>query len=144
MSPRSTQATTVRTALSALVHQLGLARPDAPPGGVPLAPSVEHALAVLLEGPHPQGDLAARLHLQKSTVSRLVDQLADDGWARRIPDPDDGRRVLVQLSAKGRRRAERQAQAQDEALAVLLAQLSVDDRRALVQGLTALAATSAD
>ena len=39
MSPRATQATTVRIALSALLHQLGLARPDAPPGGVTLAPA---------------------------------------------------------------------------------------------------------
>ena len=142
MSPRATQATSVRIALSALLLQLGLTRPEAPPGGTALAPSAEHALAVLVDGPLAQGALADRLHLQKSTVSRLVDQLADDGWSRRIPDPEDGRRVLVQLSAKGRRRAERQAQAQDEALTQLLAQLTVDDRRALVQGLTALASVA--
>jgi len=139
MSPRSSQATIVRRALGTAVHTLGLARPDAPAGAPALAPSAEHALAVLADGPATQSVLAARLRLQKSTVSRLTDQLVDGGWARRGPDPQDGRRVVVQLSAKGARRAERQAQAQEEALADLLARLSVDDRRALVQGLVALA-----
>jgi DNA-binding MarR family transcriptional regulator len=142
MSPRASQATIVRTALASLIHELGLARPEPPPGTPALAPSAEHALAALLGGPLTQGALAARLHLQKSTVSRLTDQLVDGGWARRVPDAEDGRRVVVQLTAKGSRRAEKQAQLQDELLGELLARLSVDDRRALVQGLAALAGST--
>lgn len=35
-------------------------------------------------------------------VSRLVDRLERAGFARRAPDPDDGRAVLVELTAAGR------------------------------------------
>jgi DNA-binding MarR family transcriptional regulator len=68
-----------------------------------------------------QGELARRLRLTKSTVSRLVDQLADKGWVERRALPGDGRRRAVVLTEKGSvvagdvagRRAERMARLLD-------------------------------
>jgi DNA-binding MarR family transcriptional regulator len=135
---RPTQAESVRDSFISVIAQLGLQRPDATAGGE-LSASETTALGALLdEGPLIQQDLADRLRLQKSSVSRLVDQLVAHGLARRGVNESDGRRVSVSLTAKGRRRAEKVAAARRDAIAPLLARLSADERRGLLQGLTRL------
>jgi DNA-binding MarR family transcriptional regulator len=47
-------------------------------------------------------DLAAKVDLDISTVSRQVKSLEDKGIVERAHDPADGRASLVQLSAEGR------------------------------------------
>ncbi len=46
--------------------------------------------------------LAARLYLNKSTTSRVVDALERKGYAARSQDPEDGRVVRLRATAKGR------------------------------------------
>ncbi len=46
-------------------------------------------------------DLATRLGLDASTVSRQIKQLEDKGMVERTTDPADGRASLVQISASG-------------------------------------------
>jgi DNA-binding MarR family transcriptional regulator len=59
--------------LVALIRAFGLHRPDQTPCGQPVAVAEAHALMELAQGaPLSQNDLAARLQLEKSTVSRLV------------------------------------------------------------------------
>jgi DNA-binding MarR family transcriptional regulator len=59
--------------LIALIRAFGLHRPDQTPCGEPVAVAEAHALMELAHGvPLSQNDLAARLQLEKSTVSRLV------------------------------------------------------------------------
>lgn len=48
-------------------------------------------------GPLTAGDLGARAGLAPASVTGLVDRLEAKGFARRIKDPADGRRVLVEL-----------------------------------------------
>jgi DNA-binding MarR family transcriptional regulator len=45
--------------------------------------------------------LSAALDMPLSTVTRLVDWLEEGGFARRQPDPDDGRVTRVALTASG-------------------------------------------
>jgi hypothetical protein len=52
-----------------------------------------------------QGELAARLQLEKSTVSRLVRQMEAHGWIQRNSDRHDGRAVLIRLTRQGRETA---------------------------------------
>ncbi|GGZ91703.1 hypothetical protein GCM10010329_10200 [Streptomyces spiroverticillatus] len=60
-------------------------------------PTDFHALDVLeRSGPLTTGALAARIGLTQSATTRLVDRLVRNGWARRVPDPDDRRRVGVE------------------------------------------------
>jgi DNA-binding MarR family transcriptional regulator len=62
----------------------------------------------LAAGPgRSMGELVAALSLPAPTLTRLVDALADAAEAYRLPDPDDGRRVRVHLSARGRTRLAR-------------------------------------
>lgn len=47
-------------------------------------------------------ELAERAHLERARTSRHITELAASGLIRRVPDPEDGRRAEVDLTAAGR------------------------------------------
>jgi len=49
------------------------------------------------------GELAQRMHLTTGAVTSVLDRLERAGWAKRVRDPDDRRRVLVQATPKVKR-----------------------------------------
>jgi DNA-binding MarR family transcriptional regulator len=51
----------------------------------------------------PLGQVGARLWITPGTVTSSVDRLEAAGLIRRLPHPDDGRTVLAEITAKGRR-----------------------------------------
>jgi DNA-binding MarR family transcriptional regulator len=136
---RTTDAAEVQRSFGALVRALGLARPDTTPCGMPMSITEAHAIGTLHdEGPVTQSRLAASLRLEKSTVSRLVDQLEKAGVVRRTAHPTDRRSVMVELTPTGRRRAERLDRARHELFTQLVAGLAATERRQIVQALAAL------
>lgn len=48
-------------------------------------------------GPMTAGELASRTALAPASVTGLLDRLEQKGFARRVKDPADGRRVLIEL-----------------------------------------------
>jgi DNA-binding MarR family transcriptional regulator len=48
------------------------------------------------------GTLARNLHVRMPTVTGVVERLVGAGHLRRSPHPEDRRRVMVELTAKGR------------------------------------------
>ncbi len=89
------------------------------------------------------GDLAAALHLPGPTLTRLVDAAVDGALAYRLPDPADGRKVVVHLSEPGRARLlrlEALVRAHESALAMTL---GADRVAALVRALKDLAGPDA-
>jgi DNA-binding MarR family transcriptional regulator len=91
-----------------------------------------------------QGELAALLGLDKSTVSRLASGLERKGWIRRGRDEGNQRYVRLYLTAEGAQIGERVWQAWQSRQARILAALSAAERaglsaglRGLVRGLTA-------
>jgi DNA-binding MarR family transcriptional regulator len=66
-------------------------------------------LELLHQGDHLVGrDLAERLGLDTTTVTRVVDVLVRDGLVRRVRDEKgDRRRIFVSLTARGRGLAEK-------------------------------------
>ncbi len=48
-------------------------------------------------------ELAAQLHIDRGTLSGILERLVQRGLVRRTPDPDDGRRAQLELTAAGRR-----------------------------------------
>ena len=58
--------------------------------------------AVVLDGPMTLNELAARLYLDKSTASRVVDALEKKGYVRRTESPDDRRALHLVATEDGR------------------------------------------
>jgi DNA-binding MarR family transcriptional regulator len=57
------------------------------------------------QGPLPAGRLAELNHLSPPAMTTVIDRLEKAGYARRVPDPEDRRRVLVEVTPRMRRRA---------------------------------------
>jgi DNA-binding MarR family transcriptional regulator len=63
-----------------------------------LSASEEKALDLLeRSGPLTAGELARRSGLAPASVTGLIDRLERKGFARRVPNPGDGRSVLVEV-----------------------------------------------
>jgi DNA-binding MarR family transcriptional regulator len=85
-----------------------------------------------------QGQLAALLGLEKSTVSRLAAGLERKGWLRRGRDGENQRFVRLYLTPEGRVIATRVWQAWQSRQARLLAGLTSEERAGLAAGLRGL------
>jgi DNA-binding MarR family transcriptional regulator len=63
--------------------------------------------SILLQlGPTTAGDLARRLGLTTGAVTGVIDRLVAAKFVRRMADPTDGRRVVVELLSNPRRERE--------------------------------------
>ncbi|GAA1537342.1 MarR family transcriptional regulator [Actinomadura kijaniata] len=52
-------------------------------------------------GPTTPGVLAKHVNLTTGSASRMIDRLVAAGCVRRVPDPDDRRRVLIEPTQEG-------------------------------------------
>jgi DNA-binding MarR family transcriptional regulator len=67
-----------------------------------LVPSETKALELLDRfGPMTAGELGQRTGLAPASITGLVDRLEQKGFAKRVKDPRDGRRVLVEHDPSG-------------------------------------------
>lgn len=125
----------------AFVRAFGLHKPDETPCGLEVPVSEAHALTALAEAGASglsQTELGRQLQLTKSTVSRLVDQLADRGWADRRAGHVDGRLRTVALTPKGADVARQVAEARAARLGRLLDRIPEADRAAVLTALDTL------
>ena len=74
-----------------------------------------------------QSDLAFHLAVSKQSVTRLVDPLVERGFITRRVDPDDRRRVIHTITAKGKRALTRTDAVLEKYLMFILQDLD-DDR----------------
>jgi DNA-binding MarR family transcriptional regulator len=58
-------------------------------------------LRVLRGGPRRITELAAEERVTQPAITLLVNRLTERGWVERVPDPSDGRAVLVSLTTAG-------------------------------------------
>jgi DNA-binding MarR family transcriptional regulator len=89
-------------------------------------------------------DLAAKVELDASTVSRQIKQLEDKGIVERTPDPADGRASLVRLSDEGHRIMQAAFRRRFQRIQQVLEPWSQRDRDQLHKLLTRLAADLRD
>jgi DNA-binding MarR family transcriptional regulator len=58
-------------------------------------------LLILMEGPANLSTLAAKLEVSLPTMSNSISTLVERGWVLRRRDPDDRRRVLIEITPRG-------------------------------------------
>lgn len=134
-----TDAQALQDRLVGFIRAFGLHQPERTPCGQPIPVSEAHALAELArDTPLGQAELARRLRLEKSTVSRLVGQLAGRGWLQRRADPGDGRATLLALTPTGRQAAAELAAARAAKFARLLDAVPQAERGAVLRALDTL------
>jgi DNA-binding MarR family transcriptional regulator len=120
-------------------REMGAHRPEQLLPGWSISLSEIYALGILAErAPLSQQELGAALSLEKSSITRLVQQLERQGWVLRTRDDRDNRMRLLRLSEEGMQIAETLQQHMAEAHATLFAQLTPHEQAALLEGLTAL------
>lgn len=73
-------------------------------------------------------EFAERMSLDKTWASRLVARLEADGLAQRSPNPDDGRSVLIGLTARGKSEQRKLADALNENATNLLQCVPASER----------------
>lgn len=134
-----TTALALQEQMIALIRAFGLHRPDQTPCGEPVSVAEAHALMELARAaPLGQNDLATRLQLVKSTVSRCVGLLEARGWVERRRDPHDGRAVVLWLTDGGRHAAAQLAAARQAKFARVLEHIPFEEREQVLLTLTTL------
>lgn len=98
------------------------------------------ALVVIAgQGPVTVSQLADRLDIHPSTATRLCDRLVRKGLIRRAERDADRREIEIALAAKGRRLVDQVMARRRRDVAAIARQMSVDDLRHAIAGLTAFA-----
>ncbi|MBO9556900.1 MULTISPECIES: MarR family transcriptional regulator [Cellulomonas] len=83
--------------------------------------------------PRRLGELAEALDVAPRSVTSKVDQAAADGWVRRVPDPDDRRATLVELTDAGRERLDAVASSREAGVRARLDALDDDEQQTLLR-----------
>jgi DNA-binding MarR family transcriptional regulator len=81
-------------------HLMQLLRASSEPGLSPLA--VELLRAVVETGEVRASELASALLVTKTSISRYVNEMLDEGLLEQRKDPTDGRAILLSVSVAGR------------------------------------------
>ncbi|WP_059013134.1 MarR family winged helix-turn-helix transcriptional regulator [Streptomyces specialis] len=103
-------------------------------GGLgPARNSMDRAAYLLLsrldqQGPTGVKALAAGMGIDSSTVTRQVAPLVDSGLVSRTADPEDGRAVVLQLSARGSARLEEVRTSRRRLVSALTADWTEEER----------------
>jgi DNA-binding MarR family transcriptional regulator len=98
--------------------------------------SAEHkALSALAQAGPPYrstpGKLARRMDLSSGAMTNRLDRLEQAGLIRRLPDPDDRRGVVVELTDEGRRVYQQAVGAQAKKEALITAALNEREKKQL-------------
>lgn len=124
----------IRAASRLMVRELGfmettVAATDHPPS------AVHTILEIGLRGPMTALQLGEILHLEKSSVSRMVRKLIDSGELQEMIDPRDARTKPLSLTAKGRQTLAALHAFGRHQVQGALASLSKAERRTVREGL---------
>ncbi|HZV25156.1 MAG TPA: MarR family transcriptional regulator [Acidothermaceae bacterium] len=129
----------LRAAIGRLSRQLNASVAD-----IGFSPSQLSVLGtVARRGPIGIGELAELEGINPTMLSRIVGKLSDGGLIERIADPDDGRAVVVQTTAAGRKLHERVQDQRGKAIAARLEKMPDLQAAQLLAALPALEALAA-
>lgn len=86
-------------------------------------------------GPAAAADLARQEQISPQSMGATLSELEARGLVKRTPDPHDGRRILLTITAAGRRELNRRRHARVEQLARGLAEFTETERADLARSL---------
>ena len=86
----------------------------------------------------PMSELGKRLYMSKPYMTKLIDQLIQDGLVQRIPDIRDRRVINIAITAEGRRHLKQAASLYKENIKNILSDLDDQDLEDLCQSLEKL------
>ncbi|WP_368505111.1 MarR family winged helix-turn-helix transcriptional regulator [Alkalihalophilus sp. As8PL] len=95
-------------------------------------------MEIQLRGEVTQFNLTQILNLEKSTVSRLVQQLEKKEWVNRETSPKDQRMKILRLSEKGLKVAQRLETSRIEKFNSILANIPENRHKEVIVGLELL------
>ena len=137
-TPNTSLVERIRDASRRLVRELGFMEDTL--AGTGLSASAVHAiLEIGARRARTAGDLATILRLEKSTVSRLLKAMIDDGLVAERRDDADGRRKHLDLTAEGRRSFEDISRRAADRVAMALSTLDDAEVDHVVRGLESYA-----
>ncbi|MET9913253.1 MarR family transcriptional regulator [Streptomyces sp. NPDC006476] len=100
--------------------------------GVPLDRAAVALLRQVADSePLRPGELATRLGVEASHVTRTVQQLQKSGYVTRVPDPDDRRAQRIQLTDRGQQAIDRVRDAGARGMQFALSDWSPEELRQL-------------
>ena len=133
-----TQAAQLRELLRTLIRKLGiLERSELVCCDITLS-QCNALIEIGRAGVLSVNQLADRLGLDKSTVSRAADKLVLDGLLLREEDPSDRRYVVLKLSPAGANTYAAVEQRMQDYFLAVLARIETDDREAVLTNLQVL------
>ena len=95
-------------------------------------------LQTLLDGEWDVSGLASHTRVTKSAMTRLVDGLETRGWVTRAKAEDDGRRVIIGLTASGRKEAKRLGALTERSIAAVFEQIPREERETVIHSIRLL------
>ena len=88
-------------------------------------------LSILRDGPQAQKDMCAAMHLDPNNCVLLLNEMEAAGHIRRVRDPQDRRRHIVELTPEGKKALARAERAMEDLEEEILGALSPDERAQL-------------
>ena len=95
-------------------------------------------LQTLTKGQWDVSALASHTRGTQGAMTRLVDGLESRGWVTRQNAEDDARRVLVSLTANGKKEASRLSQLTERSIATIFERIPAKERERVVQSIRLL------
>jgi len=134
-APASPEVTEIERALTRITYLSTRARQHdrlMALAGVPLDRAAVALLRQVADSdPLRPGELAHRLGVEASHVTRTVQQLQKSGYVTRVPDPDDRRAQRIELTEAGRRAVSSVRDAGARGMQMALSDWSTDELQQL-------------
>jgi DNA-binding MarR family transcriptional regulator len=124
----------LRSNVQKFVRLFGLLEQNVTPCGFPLSLSQVFAMQELEKGTMSVTELASRLELERSSVSRLVDELVRGEFVSRDINESNRREMILSLTEKGTRTIQQVRQQSLSFYQSVLGSLSNTDQTLIIEG----------
>lgn len=124
----------LRLTVQRFIRLFGALEQNVTPCGYNLSLSQVFSLQEIEERPLTIGELAERLLLERSSVSRLIDNLEKNGFVNRALNEENRREVLVSLTDKGQRSLQKVQEKSLQYYHSILEDVTNEDQHTILKG----------